>query len=351
VFRSEMHVAVAGDAAVNLSSIPLELPLLLLIFLGVVLLIQGLWLIWGQRWLASRGRAARWTRFATDPPTQSGSATEQADPIAAAGPAWKRFGRTPGKGWEWRSRLARALTGDLRDAEFSWPISQIALVMMTAACLGVVVGALFNVPWGLLAVLAGLILLSPWLVAAQRVRRRSARLQDQLGDAVDLIARALRAGHALASALRMVADQSPDPIAREFQKACEQISMGVPADEALRDMAQRSRSEDLRYFVIAVLLQRETGGNLAEVLDNISALVRQRQQLRQSVRALSAEGRLSAWILGILPFALAAVIGAINPELMSLLWTDPAGRTLSVSALLMMAVGIMVMRQMVRVRA
>jgi tight adherence protein B len=127
--------------------------------------------------------------------------------------------------------------------------------------------------------------------------------------------------------------------------------LGVPADEALRGMAARSRSEDLRYFVIAVLLQRETGGNLAEVLDNISGLVRQRHQLRQSVRALSAEGRLSAWILGILPFALAGVISFINPDLMSLLWTDPAGRLLCGTAIFMMAIGIFLMRQIVRVRA
>jgi tight adherence protein B len=116
-------------------------------------------------------------------------------------------------------------------------------------------------------------------------------------------------------------------------------------------MATRSRSEDLRYFVIAVLLQRETGGNLAELLDNIAALVRQRQQLRQSVRALSAEGRLSAWILSILPFALAGAIAVINPELLSLLWTDPAGRAMSASALLMMVTGILVMRRLIRVRA
>lgn len=140
-------------------------------------------------------------------------------------------------------------------------------------------------------------------------------------------------------------------IGHEFASACEQIGFGVPADEALRQMAARSQSEDLRYFTIAVLLQRETGGNLAELLDNIAALVRQRQQLRLSVRALSAEGRLSAWILGILPFALAGVISLINPDLLSLLWTDPAGRAISLGALLMMAAGILVMRQMVRVPA
>jgi len=225
------------------------------------------------------------------------------------------------------------------------------MVVMTLGSAGAAVALLLGLPVALVLP-AWLDLGSlPWIHAVRITRRRVAQIQEQLGDAVDLIARALRAGHALASALRMVADQAPAPISREFASVCEQIGFGVPADEALREMATRSRSEDLRYFVIAVLLQRETGGNLAELLDNIAAMVRQRQQLRQSVRALSAEGRLSAWILSILPFALAGAIAVINPELLSLLWTDPAGRAMSASALLMMVTGILVMRRLIRVRA
>lgn len=328
-----------------------RLPWLVLIFVGVTLLIQGLWLIWGRRWLVARATAARWRRISrrerspengthadagqTSAPESGTPGGDRARPASAT------------RGWPWINALAQPL----RDAEFPWSLMQIAvLVSMLAAGL-VFAGWLLQAPLAIVA-LAGIAILSaPWWVAARRLRHRSARLQDQLGDAVDLVARALRAGHALPSALRMVADQSPDPIAREFRIACERIGLGVPTDEALRSMATRSRSEDLRYFVIAVLLQRETGGNLAEVLDNISGLVRQRHQLRQSVRALSAEGRLSAWILGILPFALATVISVINPDLMSLLWNDPAGRLVSGTALFMMAIGIFLMRQIVRVRA
>ncbi len=180
--------------------------------------------------------------------------------------------------------------------------------------------------------------------------RRLARLEAQLADGIDLVARALRAGHGLPQALRMVAQDGPKPLAEEFAVACDQMSFGIPADEALRTLAKRNPSDDLRCFVIAVVLQRETGGNLAEALDAIAALVRERQRLRQKVRALSAEGRFSAWILGLLPFALAASIAVINPGLISVLWTDPAGRAMSSVSLAMMLVGILAMREIVRIR-
>lgn len=180
--------------------------------------------------------------------------------------------------------------------------------------------------------------------------RRLARIEPQLADAVELVARALRAGHGLPHALRMLANEGPQPLAEEFSVACDQIGFGVPVDEALRALADRIASDDLRCFVIAVVLQRETGGNLGETLDKISALIRQRQRLRQMVRALSAEGRMSAWILGLLPFGLAGAIGIINPALLSVLWTDPAGRAMSAASLSMMIAGLLAMRRIVRVR-
>jgi tight adherence protein B len=336
-----------------MSGLPVSdgLPWLALIFVGVTLLIQGLWLIWGRKWLASRATAERWRRISGRGSPRGhdiGANVGEASVSAAAMRRTDRARRARSSRWgDWIGAVAQPL----RDAEFQWSLIQIAVVVSTLAAALLFAGWLLHVPAVILAIVGLGVLGAPWWMALRRLRNRSGRLQEQLGDAVDLVARALRAGHALPSALRMVGDQSPDPIAREFRIACERIGLGVPADEALRGMAARSRSEDLRYFVIAVLLQRETGGNLAEVLDNISGLVRQRHQLRQSVRALSAEGRLSAWILGILPFALAGVISFINPDLMSLLWTDPAGRLLCGTAIFMMAIGIFLMRQIVRVRA
>lgn len=320
------------------------LPWLLLVFIAVSLLLHGAWLIWDGTLRQRRRMSLRWARFHQPSTAQgrSGSAYVGEPPGARlAGADTSISGR----------RLVRWLDQRLRDAQFRWRTPQVLLAWLMIGLPVGGAGLVLGVPAVLVLPVLFFMLAIPWFYAARVIRRRGAQIQNQLADAVDLVARALRAGHALASALRMVADQAPAPISVEFATVCDQIGFGVPADQALREMAVRSRSDDLRYVVIAVLLQRETGGNLAELLDNIAGLVRQRQHLRQSVRALSAEGRLSAWILGILPFALAGVIAVINPELLSLLWTDPAGRAMAAGALFMMALGILIMRQLVQVRA
>lgn len=180
--------------------------------------------------------------------------------------------------------------------------------------------------------------------------RRLHTIEAQLPDALDLMGRALRAGHAFAGALKMVGDEMPEPIASEFRLTFDEINYGIPLQDALANLATRVPSTDLRYFVIAVLIQRETGGNLAELLDNISALIRARLRLLGTIRVLSAEGRLSAWILTILPFVLAAVINLINPDFMALLWKDPTGLKLVGVALALMIVGILWMWRTIRIR-
>lgn len=180
--------------------------------------------------------------------------------------------------------------------------------------------------------------------------RRLHTIEAQLPDALDLMGRALRAGHAFAGALKMVGDEMPEPIASEFRVTFDEINYGIPLQDALANLATRVPSTDLRYFVIAVLIQRETGGNLAELLDNISALIRARLKLLGTIRVLSAEGRLSAWILTVLPFVLAAVINLINPDFMALLWKDPTGLKLVGVALALMIVGILWMWRTIRIR-
>lgn len=180
--------------------------------------------------------------------------------------------------------------------------------------------------------------------------KRLQTIEAQLPDALDLMGRALRAGHAFSSALKMVGDEMPDPVASEFRITFDEINYGISLQGALTNLATRVPITDMRYFVIAVLIQRETGGNLAELLDNISALIRARLKLLGTVRVLSAEGRLSAWILTILPFALAALINFINPGFMALLWKDPAGLKLVGTALVLMIVGIFWMWRVIRIR-
>jgi tight adherence protein B len=140
-----------------------------------------------------------------------------------------------------------------------------------------------------------------------------------------------------------------EPIAGELRITHEEVNFGISLPQALLNLAARVPSTDLRYFVIAVLIQRETGGNLTELLDNLSRLIRQRFKLLEKVRVLAAEGKLSAWIVGLLPFVVAGIINLNNPKFMQVLWTDPLGIKMVWAALIMMLLGILWMRKMIRI--
>lgn len=216
-----------------------------------------------------------------------------------------------------------------------------------AAWLGLL---LLDAPWYLCA--AGAVFaVVIWLEYIEWRRMKRMRvIAQQLPDALDLMARAMQAGHAFSSALHLVGTEGPQPIAGEFRTTFDEINFGIPFDRALAHLAHRVANKELRFFIVAVLIQRETGGNLAEILLSISALLRDREKLVGSVRVLSAEGRLSAWILTALPFALVAVFLYIHPKFIAQLWTDPFGLRLTVTSLVMMAVGVWWMWRLVKIR-
>jgi tight adherence protein B len=174
--------------------------------------------------------------------------------------------------------------------------------------------------------------------------------EAQIPDALDLMGRAMRAGHAFSTVVKMVGDEMQEPIGQEFRTLFDEMNYGVPQNEALLHLAHRVPIADLAYFVVAVTIQRESGGNLAELLDKIAGVVRARLALLGEVRTLAAEGKLSAWILGLLPIVTALLIHLLTPQFMALLWTDPAGIRLVGSALLSMAIGVVWMRNIIRIR-
>lgn len=190
----------------------------------------------------------------------------------------------------------------------------------------------------------------PILYVLHAKSKRLIRIESQLPDAIDLMGRAMRAGHAFPNALNMVGDEMSAPIGSEFRILFDEINYGVTLEDALLNLLSRVPSTDLRYFVVALLLQRQTGGNLAELLDNISSMVRARIKLMGEVRTLSAEGKLSAWILSLLPFAAALIINLVNPGFMTVLWTDPDGLKMVYGALFMMTVGIWWMTRIIKIR-
>jgi tight adherence protein B len=164
------------------------------------------------------------------------------------------------------------------------------------------------------------------------------------------MSRAMRAGHAFPTALKMVGDEMNDPLATEFRAAFDEVNFGISTADALMNLATRVPSTDLRYFVIAVLIQRETGGNLSELLDSISTIIRDRIKLLGQVRVLSAEGKMSAWVLGLLPFGAAAMIQLTNPKFLEVLFTDPGGQKMVMAAGALMVLGVFVMRRVIRIR-
>jgi tight adherence protein B len=190
----------------------------------------------------------------------------------------------------------------------------------------------------------------PLIIVLRSKTKRIGKIEEQLPEAIDMIARALKAGHAFSAALEMVATEGTDPIAGEFGTTFKEVNYGISMQEALMNLSDRVPSTDLRYMVIAIVIQRESGGNLAELLEKISSLIRDRFKLFGAIRVLSAEGRLSAWILGCLPFVMAAVLYLINTEYMSILYTDPLGIMMLYGSLAMMIIGIFIMSRIIKIR-
>jgi tight adherence protein B len=203
-------------------------------------------------------------------------------------------------------------------------------------------------PLGLVLSLAGAAL--PYLFLVVRKGQRMDAFQRQFPEGLELLARAMRAGNSFASALKMVADEFPDPIGPEFARVVEEINFGVALPDALANLAKRVESQELKFFIVAVIVQRETGGNLAEIVEKIGTLIRQRFVLRGKIVALSAEGKLSAIVLIFLPVLLALYFFIAQRDYIMTLVTDPAGRVMVAGALCLMALGVLVMNRMVQIK-
>jgi len=223
-------------------------------------------------------------------------------------------------------------------------------ISILMALLGAAIAVFLAMPLFFLVVLAIALGSLPLILTINAKNKRMRVIEAQLPDALDLMGRAMRAGHAFPSALRMVGNEMSEPIASEFRLVFEEINYGISTQEALTNLSVRVPSTDLSYFVIAVLIQHETGGNLSELLSNISGIIRERLKLMGTVRVLSAEGKLSAWILTLLPFILGATLQVVNPGFLSVLWTDPLGIRLSLVALGMMLLGIYAMSRIIKIR-
>jgi tight adherence protein B len=314
----------------------------LVLFIAVVFLLEGAYVLWNDHKGPEVQRLERRLRALTagDHGRESLSLLKGADRGNAG----------------WLTRLlvsaprVAALERWLQQSGSGVTVTRFLTICLLSGAAVFLLAVVFRLPFALGVIGGAVAFVVPPMVIARKRTKRLHKFDEQLPDGLDLISRALRAGHAFPSAMQMVATEATDPIASEFQTTFEEINYGVSVHDAMLNLATRVPSLDLRYFIISVLLQRETGGNLAELLDNLSKLIRERFQLLGRIRVLSAEGKLSAYILIGLPFFTAAAVYLVNPEFMSLLWTDPAGIRMSLTTIVMMILGSLLMWRIVKIR-
>jgi tight adherence protein B len=190
---------------------------------------------------------------------------------------------------------------------------------------------------------------APYLFLINRRSSRLKKFEEQFPEALDLLSRAIKAGHAFQTAMGMVADELPEPVGPEFKKSFDQQNFGLPLRDALNGMAERVAILDVRFFVTAVLIQRDTGGNLSEILDNLAHVVRERFKIRRQIRVHTAHGRFTGYVLLALPAALAVALSFINPEHMGLLFHEHMGQMMLIGAIVMQTIGYIWIRQVIKI--
>jgi tight adherence protein B len=237
-----------------------------------------------------------------------------------------------------------------QQADCRTPLGVFVLAAVALALSGLLLALSMRQTFLLALLFAALLGAIPYVYLLWRKSQRLAMFERQLPEALELVSRALRAGHAFSVGLKMVGDEAADPIGKEFRRVFDEVSMGVALPQALENMNHRMDSVDLKFFITSVLVQRETGGNLAEIIDSLAGLIRQRFELQLRVKALSAEGRMSAVVLFGLPIVVGIALFKMNPDYMGLLFTDPVGQNLATVGSILMVVGALVMKRMVDIK-
>lgn len=249
-----------------------------------------------------------------------------------------------------RSACANRLQLLIEQAESTWSVGKVLGMGVSLAAVGYAIGC-YELPGATLALLPAVALaVSPLLVLRFRKKRRLREFNRHLPEAIDLMSRALRAGHSLAAAIEIVGEECPEPVRTEFREVYRQQNFGLPARDALVQLAQRMPMPELGFVVTAMLLQRETGGNLVEVLDRTAAVIRERLRIQGEIRIYTAQGRLTGWILTILPIAMFFLLGMANRGYTRVLIEDPTGRKLVYAGLALMVVGGLAIRRIVDVK-
>jgi len=235
-------------------------------------------------------------------------------------------------------------------ADTNFTLAKLLILSAAFAVVGLVGGVLVRLHFVLVPLLGLLLGSLPTFWLLMRRKRRLKAFAAQLPDALEMLARTLRAGQSLSFGFNLIATEMPPPIGKEFGRVFEEQNLGVPFEESLRDLTNRIPNLDLKFFVTALILQRQTGGDLAEILDKIGELIRERFRIWGQVQALTGEGRLSGVVLMALPPILLAAVYQINPDYIMILFRDPMGTKMLTVAVIMQIIGALVIRKIVNIK-
>jgi tight adherence protein B len=280
----------------------------------------------------------------------TGSRSSKVDP--ASGALLRLPAIDPGQAEFWKKLIPRAESLNLlyEQADVNLPFNRFMLIVAGLVVSGVALGLVFHLPLLAIPVGAAFLGMTPFFWLLHRKRKRIQQFLEGMPEAVELISRALRAGHSLASGLHLVTEEMKGPIADEFGRVFEEQNLGIPIEISLRTMADRIPAMDVRFFVVAVVIQRATGGDLAEVLDKIGRLIRQRFELFGHVKGLTAEGRLSGVVLLALPPGLLAFLAFSNYGYISVLFTTPVGNKMLIITAVLQLLGALSIKKIVAIK-
>ncbi len=249
-----------------------------------------------------------------------------------------------------RVDVAARIDRRLRQADLEIPVGTFLLLSLVLFSLGIVAGWILHWP-SILSIAVGIALLSvPHLVVDIKRRRRLKRFMNHFPEALEMFARSLRAGHSFTGAIQLVSQEMPDPIGPEFAKVFEEQNLGIPLRQALIGMTDRVDILDVKFFVTAILIQRETGGNLAEIIDKIAYVIRERFRIQGQLKIFTAQARMSGIILSLLPIGVAILIGIINQEYLKPLWFERTGRIMVAVAVTLQIFGMLAIRKIIRIK-
>ncbi len=248
-----------------------------------------------------------------------------------------------------RQAWSRRMDKMLDQADVKAPLGIFVLLSLLFAATGYLAASLYVSSILVRLAVGGALAVLPFKWIARRKAARMKEFERQLPEALELVGRALKAGHTFSSGMGMVAGEFSDPIRVEFQQTLEEINFGMGVTVALDNLMDRVDCSDLNFFVVSVKIQNETGGNLAEIVGNIAWLIRERLKLKGRIRVLSAEGRMAAWVLCLLPFFVCGAVQMLNPGYLGQLFTEPLGRMLVYLVFALMTLGVLVIRKMVRI--